>query len=1079
MTERPAHISWNRTGSEADSGYFSRLPNFYDVVPVGLGLIDPDLRFASINRRLAEMTGRPAEEDLGRTLAEVVPGVAAQLEPHLRRALQGEPVADLELQGTILGGICDGRIYLVCLEPARSNDGSVVGVLCSALDITARKRAEEALRDSQKRLSNLVEQAAVGIVQTDLDGHLVLVNDRFCEIIGQKRDQILGQRMQDITHPDDKRGNMVLFKRLVETGEPFSVEKRYVRPDGSVVWVKNYVSATGDAFGRPEFLIAIVQDISERKQAEAAQRESEDHYRHTVELSPHIPWAADPDGNLVEVSPRACAVLGVPLENLVGRGWSNNVHPDDWPGVAKIWTAALASGALYDAEFRFRQADGAYRWVRSRAAPHRNAQDRIIRWYGTLEDVHDRRLAAEAQAETEIAFRQLFHSNPAPMWIYDQETLRFLEVNAAAVQTYGWSREAFLSMSILDIRPAEDREAVLRSAAQSRAARKVSGPWRHIDVTGCERLVEAMSYLLDFAGRPAVLVTAWDVTNRVRAESALRESEENYRYTVELSQQIPWVADADGQILSVNYRLQQLAGLPEEKALGMGWLVAIHPEDVSGMEACWTRSITSGEPLSMDFRLRLRDGNYRWFHSRAAARRDETGRVIRWYGTTEDIHERKLADQQIAFLAYHDPLTDLPNRRLFHQKLEHALAHQSTGEFLALHFVDLDQFKGVNDTLGHVAGDALLRQVADRLRHHLPADGVLARLGGDEFAIIQTGLHGPEDAAALAQHIVEVLDEEYLVDDHRAVVGASIGISLVSHEGALSDDVIRNADIALYRAKADGRATFRFFEPSMEKAVQRKQELRAGLRTALDRDELALDFQPLVGIRVNEVTCFEALLRWKHPVHGMITPTEFIPVAEETGLIMRMGEWALRSACCEAAHWPQTIRVAVNLSPVQFRNPGLMQVVTGALSYSGLDAGRLELEITESVLLQDDQTNFATLWELRQLGVRIALDDFGTGFSSLSYLLRFPFDKIKIDRSFVTGLPDRTESKAVIRAVVSMSRSLGISVTAEGVETAGQLDALRRLGCNDVQGYLFSRPVPAAEVAALINRLHTLDGLVA
>jgi diguanylate cyclase (GGDEF)-like protein/PAS domain S-box-containing protein len=1049
----------------------ANLPSLYDAVPAGLCLIDRDLRFVSINRRMAEMTGRPAAADIGRATAEVMPGVATQLEPHLRRALRGEQVCDLELQGTQFSRFGEGRVYLASLEPARDAWGVIVGVLCSALDITERKRVEEALREHRERLSNLIEQAAVGIAQTDLQGHFLLVNDRFCEIVGRDRQALLGHRMREITHPEDEPGNFALLSRLAETGEPFSIEKRYVRPDGAAVWVSNYVSATQDAAGHPQFLVAIVQDISERRRAEAALRESEDHHRHAVELSPHIPWTAEADGAIVEVSPRGSDVLGVPLGALAGQGWLNLVHPEDRDGAAAAWADAVWRGTSLDMEFRFRQADGSYRWVRSRAAPRRDAQGRILRWYGTLEDVHERELAKAALVESEAAFRLLFLSNPAPMWVYDQETLRFLEVNDAAVQTYGWSREAFLGMSILDIRPAEDREAVLRSATQPRSARKTSGPWRHVTAAGQGRLVDLLSYRIPFEGRPAVLVTAWDVTDRVRAEEALRESEENYRYTIELSPQLPWIADADGQVLTIGSRWNQIVGMTPGETLGMGWLDAIHPEDAPRMEACWARAMASGEPLDVEVRIRLRDGSYRWFRSRAAARRDEAGRILRWYGTDEDIHERKLAEQQISYMAYHDPLTDLANRRLFHQELEQALAGLRPGELLALHCIDLDQFKGVNDTLGHAAGDALLRQAAQRLRLCLPQGGLVARLGGDEFAIIQTGLHGREEAAAFARMIGEVLDRDYQIDDRQAVVGVSIGICLASHEDSVPE-VVRNADIALYRAKAEGRSTFRFFEPAMDEAVRQKQLLRGGLRSALERGELDLHFQPLVGIRTGEVTGFEALLRWQHPERGMIPPAEFIAVAEEAGLITRMGEWALRAACREAARWPSSIRVAVNLSPVQFRSPSLLQAVTGALAEAGLEAGRLELEITESALLQDDQANLAILQELRGLGLRIALDDFGTGFSSLGYLLRFPFDKIKIDRSFVMGLPDRRESKAVIGAVISMGRSLGISVTAEGVETVEQRDALHRLGCDEAQGYLFSRPVPAAEVPSLMARPH-------
>jgi diguanylate cyclase (GGDEF)-like protein/PAS domain S-box-containing protein len=560
-----------------------------------------------------------------------------------------------------------------------------------------------------------------------------------------------------------------------------------------------------------------------------------------------------------------------------------------------------------------------------------------------------------------------------------------------------------------------------------------------------------------------------DVHERKLAEAALRESEEHYRYTVELSPQIPWIADAQGQIITISPRWGNLVGPTPGGTLGMGWLGAIHPEDVARMEACWTRSMTSGEQLDVESRIRLRDGSYRWFRSRAAPRRDEAGQVLRWYGTDEDIHERKLAEQQVSYMAYHDPLTDLANRHLFGRQLEQALTTRRPGEHLALHCIDLDHFKGVNDTLGHVAGDALLRQAAERLRRCVPEGSLLSRLGGDEFAILQTGLKEPDDAATLARRVVEILGQDYQIEQKQAVVGASIGIALVSDEKAAPEDTVRKADMALYQAKADGRATFRFFEPALDKQVRRRQELRAGLRTALDRGELDLHFQPLVRIQTGEVRCFEALLRWQPPSWGAISPAEFIPAAEETGLIMRIGEWALRTACGEAVRWPPFIRVAVNLSPVQFRSPDLLQVVAGALAASSLAPGRLELEITESVLLQDDQASLVILQELRRLGVRIALDDFGTGFSSLGYLLRFPFDKIKIDRSFVSGLPNRRESEAIIRAVVSMSQSLGISVTAEGVETAEQLDALRRLGCDDAQGYLYSQPLPAAELTTLIE----------
>jgi predicted signal transduction protein with EAL and GGDEF domain len=346
----------------------------------------------------------------------------------------------------------------------------------------------------------------------------------------------------------------------------------------------------------------------------------------------------------------------------------------------------------------------------------------------------------------------------------------------------------------------------------------------------------------------------------------------------------------------------------------------------------------------------------------------------------------------------------------------------------------------------------------------------VARLGGDAFAIIQTGLRHPDDAATLARHVMGVLGDSYEIGGQQVISSVSIGVALAPNHGTTPDDLVKNADIALYRAKADGRDMFRLFDRTMDEAVRKKEELKAGLRTALERGELELHFQPLVELTKREVTCFEALLRWRDPVCGLVLPADFVPVAEETGLIVPIGEWALRTACREAAKWPHSVRVAVNCSPVQFRNPGLLQLVTSALQEAGLAAERLELEITESVLLHDDESNLAILRQLRALGVRIALDDFGTGFSSLGYLLRFPFDKLKIDRSFVMGLPDREESSAIVRAILGMCRNLGISTAAEGVETEGQLDVLRQNGCREAQGYLFSRPVVATAVAQIIAR---------
>ncbi len=430
-----------------------------------------------------------------------------------------------------------------------------------------------------------------------------------------------------------------------------------------------------------------------------------------------------------------------------------------------------------------------------------------------------------------------------------------------------------------------------------------------------------------------------------------------------------------------------------------------------------------------------------------------------------DITERKRAEARIAFMAHHDALTALPNRVLLRERMEEMLARVQRGSGgVAALCIDLDGFKSVNDALGHSFGDLLLQMVARRLQGVAREEDCVARLGGDEFAILVADVTAPEQVSAFAQRLLEVIAEPYDLNGHLLSVGGSVGIALAPGDASDADRLLKSADMALYRAKADGRGTFRFFEPDMDARVQARHRLEVDLRAALQTGSLELHYQPLVDLRSGEVTAFEALLRWPHPERGMIPPAEFVPVAEETGLISPLGAFVLRQACADAARWPRNVKVAINLSPLQFRHGNLLVQVMDALKMSGLSPQRLELEITETLLLEKSEHVLATLHALRALGVRISMDDFGTGYSSLSYLRSFPFDKIKIDRSFVHDLDANADSQAIVRAIVSLGTSLGITITAEGVETESDLARLQAEGCNEGQGYLFSKARPAKEI---------------
>jgi diguanylate cyclase (GGDEF)-like protein len=529
--------------------------------------------------------------------------------------------------------------------------------------------------------------------------------------------------------------------------------------------------------------------------------------------------------------------------------------------------------------------------------------------------------------------------------------------------------------------------------------------------------------------------------------------------------------DQEQRLIISNPRYSEIYGIPLEK-------------------------IVPGMSLRRIMELRLECGGYHgdaetYITRRLAVNRDNeaahsivelhNGRIVQlvrkplknggWVSTHEDITERRQIEAKIAHMAHHDVLTNLPNRVLFREKMEEGLVRVSRGEMLAVLCLDLDHFKAVNDTLGHSMGDALLRAVSERLLNCIRDLDTIARLGGDEFAIIQIAPAEPHEAAALAERIIETIAAPFSLEGHQIGIGTSVGIALAPSDGVLGEELLQKADLALYRAKMDGRNTFRFFEPGMDAQMQEWRAIEVDLRNALAANQFELYYQPLVTMESGRITGFEALLRWHHPQRGLVPPGDFIPLAEEVGLVVPIGEWVLQQACREAASWPGNVHVAVNLSPAQFRSRNLLPAITLALANSGLDPSRLELEITESVLLYENQSTLTTLSQIKALGVRIAMDDFGTGYSSLSYLRSFPFDKIKIDRSFIRDLANSEDCVAIVRAVTSLGASLGMKTIAEGVETVEQMERLRLEGCEEVQGFLISPPRPVSELGPMLDEL--------
>ena len=566
------------------------------------------------------------------------------------------------------------------------------------------------------------------------------------------------------------------------------------------------------------------------------------------------------------------------------------------------------------------------------------------------------------------------------------------------------------------------------------------------------------------------VATIEEITERRNLE---QERDRNYTFLREIIDHIPSqisVKDArTRQYLLINSVSEHEFGQSREAIIGKTAFDIFPKEAAEIVTRDDAEALQSSDGLFKDEHAwQNRNLGLRYITSRRIRIRDQANEPRYLIHVVEDVTDRRRANEKIAHMAHFDALTDLPNRALFREQIERELAKVASGGQFALLYIDVDEFKGINDSLGHHVGDELLKAIAARIRACLKPGDLIARLGGDEFAVIQTGIESSADVLSFVTRIHEEIRRPYHCLGHQLSTDASIGIALAPQDGTDLDQLIKNADLAMYGAKAEGRRTYRFFVPAMDASAKARLTMEQDLRQALVNGGFEIHYQPLVNLHSGEVSGCEALLRWRHPERGMISPAEFIPIAEDTGLINELGDWVLRTACNEAATWPAHVRLAVNVSPVQLKCNTLALKITGALAASGLEPRRLEIEITEAVLIRDDEAALSILHQLRSIGVRIALDDFGTGFSSLSYLKRFPFDKIKIDRCFVSDI-EVDGSATIVQAVVNIAASRNMTTTAEGVETEPQRQLLRQLGCTEMQGYLFSPPKPAADVRRLLG----------
>ncbi|MDQ0395694.1 diguanylate cyclase (GGDEF)-like protein/PAS domain S-box-containing protein [Labrys monachus] len=765
--------------------------------------------------------------------------------------------------------------------------------------------------------------------------------------------------------------------------------------------------------------------------------------------------------------PPELAKPGTPLLDILHHGAMFGPLPDEDPK-SHVWRPLDAADRAGHSAALLELKDG--RIVRVSHQPTTGGG-----WLSTYDDITGQtRIGNElAQARAalgleEEAFDLLFDSNPVPMWVFDRESLRFLAVNNAAVERYGYSRDQFLSMTILDIRPKEEWEAA-RSAAGREWTAENGSTWRHKRADGGELLVDVYARSITYEGRSGQLVAVVDGTERLKARDELRRAQEFLAVVIESIPDAIFVRDArSGRFILLNKAAEDFLGMTRENVIGK-LIEEVYPataiEEITRQDE---ELLRNGELAVDSHAINLRSGDSRFITLNRILLKGADGAPLHMLAVIRDVTERARADKRIAHLALHDPLTDLPNRTAFNERLAAILkASIDTGDRFAILSIDLDHLKEVNDIFGHASGDQLLCEVSRRLLA-VAEGGLVARIGGDEFALIAKADRAA--SIALADRVIDAVsgDLDILGEPIRTSLG--IGIAIFPDDGGDATTLLANADAALHRAKKEGPGVSRSYTPEMDKKLRERRSMRRELASAIERGELVVFYQPQAEI-AGKITGFEALLRWRHPTRGWVSPGTFIPLAEESRLIVPIGEWVLREVCREAASWPLPLGVAVNLSPVQFQHSDLPGLIRSILLETGLASNQLELEITEGVLMDDSGRIASILREVKALGVRIAMDDFGSGYSSLSYLQSFPFDKIKIDRTFVTKIEDNPQSAAIVRAVLGLAHGLRLPVLAEGVETEEELAFLAREGCDHVQGYYIGRPLPIAEYAGVVGRI--------